>query len=640
MNTIPVDVMGLFSDAIQYIIPLFQRHYVWNQEEQWDLLWEDIEKKALYRRSESQIQRTHFTGTIVVQHKQTNVNEVKKYEIIDGQQRLTTFQVILCALRDVCTLHELGDIKEGIDRYVVNHVLNRGTLSNDSGNEKYKLIPTEFDRASFIALVDGRVNESNGLIRQTYCYFEKKVRFFVNGDRTNASVLYDSILSDFDFVQIRLEEEDEPERIFESLNARAKSLLQFDLLRNNLFLRARTGKNKDRDSLYEDYWKHFEEPYWEKKATVARKKITLSELFFQHFLMAKLGEVKVAPLFNVYRKRIAGKQGVEHELSELKRYSELYQEMTNCCPDSEIGQAMSFYKTFDITTLHPFILFAVNELKVSGSELVSVFRILESYTIRRMVCIPSNGTRNYTKLVSKLIHRLNGKHFDLKNFVNLLVEERANATRWPTDDEVVLSLLFPTNYDRREIRYILYRIEMMKREENRLIETNVLSFDRRLSLEHIMPQGWQDTWSLPLTTEENGKPSFDSKDRILYEHLFSREYRDTNPQWQTDPSEDGLADESYSSAFSVANQRRDFLQSIGNLTLVTELLNSNLSNRPFSQKKACLSQNSQLILNREICEHDTWDYPQIRERGSGLLTYFRSIWPSAASFAQRIGKPS
>ena len=635
MQTREVEIKDLFSSDIQYKIPLFQRHYVWDQGEQWVPLWEDIKDKARHRLSESQRDTfSHFTGAIVIQQKQTNVDEVQKYEIIDGQQRLTTFQVILCALRDISKLYEFEDIEREAERYVHN----QGMLLGDSADEKYKLIPTEFDKASFISLADRRIDDSSGRIRLTYYYFKKEIDDYVNRDRTKMRTLFLSISNDFGFVQILLDTRDEPERIFESLNARAKSLLDFDLLRNNLFLRARI--DEDRDRLYGDYWQHFEKPYWEER--IARK--PLSELFFQHFLMAKLGEPKVTPLFNVYQRRLARTEEVAHELSELKRYSEVYEEMIDCSPNSEIGQAMAFYKTFEITTLHPFILFLINELRVSGSNLSGVFKILESYTMRRVVCGTSR-TQSYTKLVSSLIQKMRGRPFDLGHFINLLADERANATRWPKDYEVAMYLKRLGYMDnRRDIRYVLYRIELKKREGNQSLETNELVFDHRLSLEHIMPEAWQNTWHLPLATEENGEPSFDydASDcdvSILYENLFHSEYRENNSLWQTEPSEDGLAEESHGSAFSVANRRRDILQSIGNLTLVTGSLNSSLSNRPFSEKTARLFQNSLLVLNREICENNCWDIPQIDQRATDLLDYFRSIWPSAESFAEGIGQP-
>lgn len=634
MQTTNVQVNTLFGTDIQYIIPLFQRHYVWDWYEQWQPLWEDIEDKARYRLSESQRQQfTHFTGAIVIQQKQTNVDEVPKYEIIDGQQRLTTFQVILCALRDVCNSSGLERIGADANRYI----LNQGTLLDDSGNEQYKLIPTQFDRASFISLVDGHIDSSSGRIRSTYEYFKDRIEGYVNRDMHKMLTLFRSISNDFGFVQILLDAGDEPERIFESLNARARPLLQFDLLRNNLFLRARI--EQDRDRLYREYWEHFENSYWEQEVTVARRRITLSELFFQHFLMAKLGEQNVTPLFNVYQRELAGSVGVEHELFELRRYSEAYQEMIDCSLDSEIGQAMSFYKTFEITTLHPFILFVINEVGLSGSDLALVLQILESYTLRRLLCIPSSATRNYTKLFSRLIRHFQERHFDLGSFIRLLSDEQANATRWPANNEVESVLRFQSSMNRMAIRYVLYRIELRKREGNQSLETTEFVFDNRLSLEHIMPAGWRSTWSLPLATAENGQPSFDSDDRILYENLFHSEYRENNMDWETNPSEQGLAHEAYRSAFNVAVARHAILQSIGNLTLITVSLNSSLSNRPFSERTVRLFQNSLLVLNREICEHDTWDVPQITRRAGDLRDYFFSIWPSPEHFAESIGEP-
>ena len=313
METTNVQVRSLFGSDIQYIIPLFQRHYVWEQEEQWRPLWEDIKDKALHRGSQSERQQvTHFTGAIVIQQKQTNVDEVQKYEIIDGQQRLTTFQVVLCALRDISQLYDFERIPSEVER----HILNQGTLLDDSDNERYKLIPTEFDRASFISLADRRANDSSGRIRLTYDYFKDEIQVYVNRDRRKALGLFHSILNDFGLVQILLDSEDEPERIFESLNARAKTLLQFDLLRNNLFLRARIEENRDR--LYRDYWQHFENPYWEQGVTVARRSITLSERFFQHYLMARLGEVSVSPLFSVYQGLVYIKNGL-HKTRESNK---------------------------------------------------------------------------------------------------------------------------------------------------------------------------------------------------------------------------------------------------------------------------------------------------------------------------------
>ena len=181
METRNVQVTALFGNQIQYVIPLFQRHYVWDQEGQWKPMWEDLRENARQRLSDRQRQQfTHFTGAIVIQQKLTSVTEVPKYEIIDGQQRLTTFQIILCALRDVCKSYQLDQF-EKIGAAADQHVRNQGMLF-DSDDQQYKLVPTEFDRSAFISLVDQRVEDSSGRIRETYDYFKKEIEGYVNRD--------------------------------------------------------------------------------------------------------------------------------------------------------------------------------------------------------------------------------------------------------------------------------------------------------------------------------------------------------------------------------------------------------------------------------------------------------------------------
>ena len=629
METTNVQVRSLFGSEVQYIIPIFQRHYVWDQEEQWEPLWEDIKIKTHQRLSESEIQWSpHFTGAIVIQQMKTNVDEVRKYEIIDGQQRLTTFQIIFCALRDVCKSLQFDRIKAD----AVRHIRNQGSLLNDLNDEQYKLIPTQYDKASFISLVDNHVDECSGQIRSTYDYFKYEIEDYVNSDEDNMLTLWRTLLNDFDFVQIRIDENDQPQRIFESLNARAKPLLQFDLLRNSLFLRARI--EEDIDQLYSDYWMDFENDYWEKDVVVGREKIKLSEIFLQHFLMAKLGEERITPLFQVYERRLARDSGVKHEFSGLKEYAKTYREMIDCSPNSEIGRSMSFYKTFEITTLHPFLLFIKNELKVSDSDLKQILHILESYTMRRLLCF-RGGTRNYTQLVSRLIQGLKGKRFELGDFTSLLSNESSDATRWPTDSDIQTYLetgWYDYKISRNIIRYILYQIELVKRQENQFLETSQLIFDNKLSLEHIMPEAWKETWCLPLAND--GESS--SNDQIYYEDLFSLEYKDSAQNWETEPSEEGLEDKSYQYPFQLAQERNIYLQSIGNLTIITRKLNSKLSNSPFTKKREALQENSDLRLNREICVHDSWDTEQIQDRANELFTIFCKIWPSSEEFAEDV----
>ncbi len=645
-----ISVSDLFETNVQYKIPLFQRYYVWDRDDQWEPLWHDISQRNLPQIQEKT--SDHFTGAIVVQQQKTLAGNVPKYDIIDGQQRLTTFQIILCAIRDICELNEHSDIASEVSRYIQN----QGKLLKE--DEEYKLIPTKRDRDSFISLVDGRVDKSRGKIFSAYSYFNDRIANYPDGEKEKIYTLFLSIIKHFRFVQILIDDDDKPEKIFESLNARGKSLFQFDLLRNNLFLRAR----EDRDDLYEKYWEHFEDPYWDPEETNGAS----CELFLQHFLMAKLGTESVKPEFFVYEREYSKQlenTTIEDEFSELKRYSEVYREMTDCKEDSPIGRRMKFYQTFSLTTLHPFVLFVTCEIGLQGLELDRVFDILESYTIRRMLCFRGKGgLKEFNKFFSRLIKRLRG-NFSLDKFTLLLDQTTSDTNRYPTDNEIRPTLhtrfyqnplpfpdddtiVFPGNLHmkaaleglwietagaikQRLIRYILYRIELMKRERDKFTEP--LFFEDKLTtLEHILPDQWKETWSLPINAKAiryetdvrrvlvNRNVQSES---MLYTNLFPND-----PKVESPP--EGLVGEDYLDAYNLAVARDNLLQSIGNLTLVTRELNSKLGNRTFSEKKKALDEHSSLKLNNEICQQEAWDVNEIYERAERLIEDACEIWPS------------
>lgn len=626
MQPTNVNVSSLFGNKVQFRIPLFQRHYVWGLEDQWQPLWEDIKEKSNQRLSQQQRDKfSHFTGAIVVQQKPTNVDEVPKYEIIDGQQRLTTFQIILCALRDICMSQEFEDIADEVDGYI----LNKGMLSKEYDGEQYKLVPTDFDSFSLKGIVEGvtgdRSVEKKGRIRPAYTYFQRKIEKYIESDRKKILSFLHALLNDFGLVQILIDSDDEPEMIFESLNGRGKSLLQFDLLRNNLFLRTRISED-DRDKLYRDYWSHFETDYWETEIKLGRRKEILSEVFLQHFLMAKLGTDSVSPLFKTYqreyRKSLPEDQSSKYELIELSRYSKTYKDITDCDLESYVGLPMRFYKIFDITSLHPFVLYLVNEAEASRDDIALVLQVLESYTIRRMLCT-SQGHKNYNKFFSETIRKLRNSGFGVRELIQVLSIQSSNTSKWPANHEVESALhgqWSEINVNRNVIRYILYRIELLNRGDNRFAEKDDLPFSQ-FTLEHVMPEKWKENWKLPI-----------GNDSITYDELFSEEYKENNSLWKFLPSKEGLADSSYLDAFELALERDGLRQSIGNLTIVTGRLNSSMSNAPYSEKRKSLFHNSTLMVNKEIYRYDCWDVTEIRQRERQLYTKFCDIWPDAESF--------
>jgi len=97
LKTDKITVFDLFEKQRRYLVPIFQRGYVWTKEQQWEPLWEDISDQArLVQRHEGSSRNTirkHFLGTIVLSHVPTVIKQVPSSEIIDGQQRLLTLQV-------------------------------------------------------------------------------------------------------------------------------------------------------------------------------------------------------------------------------------------------------------------------------------------------------------------------------------------------------------------------------------------------------------------------------------------------------------------------------------------------------------------------------------------------------------------
>ena len=632
MNVDQVTLSAIFKPSVQFRIPLFQRHYVWDRTKQWEPLWLDISQQMKVGST------SHFTGTIVIQQQPASPG-VQIFDIIDGQQRLTTFQIMLCAIRDICTQNRHTEIANEVCKYIINN--GEAELKPE---ERYKIIPTKRNKASFIALIDGDTRNSTGKVYAAYSYFRDKIRDHVDIDPKKIKNLYEVIIKNFGIVQIRISEADKPEKIFETLNARGEELLEFDKLRNNLFLRAHTS----RDDLYEKYWEHFEDDYWDPDI----KKIGTSyENFFHHFLIANLGTEDVKPEFITYERKYMDKlkqkdKTVEDEFILLKDYSDVYRKMTDCDGNTLIGKRMEFYKIFEMTTLHPFLLFVICDVGLGDTELERVFDVLESYTLRRMLCCKGKGgLQNYNKFFARVIKHFQGG-FSLDGFIQYLDDETSDTTNYPTDHQIRDALyirfepnplnfpdretiIFPHNQymkaalsglwvqtagaiKRRLLRYILYRIEMEKQRNNKYSEKIV--FEGKLDLEHVMPETWKTKWDLPINPQSVSLNPDTHKvvvntnvqsEHKLYHELFS------NPS--TDTSQDGLVDETYTNAYNLVIARDAFLENIGNLTLVNKALNSRLGNRTFDVKKEALK-DSNLILNREIREHEQWDINEIDAR--------------------------
>ena len=600
-------INNLFGPDVQYQVPRYQRRYVWD-DTNWSTLWEDILSQEKLKNED----RGHFTGPIVT--RSIGESQLDKYEVIDGQQRLVTFQIILCVIRDLCVSKKHKELAAEATRHIVNtdDVVRR----NDLKDFPYKFLPTDYDKSAFRVIAAGEygkirdrtfAEEVSDSIFDAYDYFTQKITQHIGEgcDYDKVSDLISSIKYDFTLVPITLETSDQPEKIFESINATGRMLSEFDYLRNNLFLRAR--KLEAEQDLDKSYSNIFYDKYWCFENTSLYWDADRLEWFLREFLMAQLGlscfqqdngqTKKAFDVYQMYSKKLMDKQGkvlidrmekLKYEFEQLRDYAISYEEMTN--PDLDIGCRMRFYDDLKITSLRPLLLYLKNRMSKSDNELEQVCNILESYIVRRMVCYGHNSNdkdkhayQGIDRFFSDLIK--SEQEFSVSNLIKSL-------RGWPTDDAVLQGLRRTSNetfygkYSARNtawdlLRYIFYRIERYITEVDMLRFESFLEFGRPTRITPLPPAA-SDRWR---------------------------------------------------------SNRDDFL-SIGNLTFCqTSKLSSNkVNNLPFDKTKEILSEppNSSLELNRKICRHEHWDVEQIRGQKERLYTYFCEIWPDSDSLLKSV----
>jgi len=290
----------------------------------------------MFERRKSNIEGPrHFLGAVVLDLHHTYGNEIPAHIIIDGQQRLTSFQLLLAALRDAAITLNVRKYGDEVDRYV----LNTGIMDNEE-EEQFKVWPSRPDQPSFCAAVKPKSSKnikkqseySTSLVTQAYKFFYQKINALVSdGDggttEQNVEFLYQALRDDLEVVSIELEGDDDPQIIFESLNARGEPLLPSDLLRNFIFWRA-TKSSENKDQLYEAYWSPFDTKFWKEKERVGRLKRHRVDIFFQHFLESKKCDgINVARLYQEYRSWISENNpfdSVGSELQTLNTSSKIY----------------------------------------------------------------------------------------------------------------------------------------------------------------------------------------------------------------------------------------------------------------------------------------------------------------------------
>lgn len=582
MEAHPRTLRTVFRSDVRLTVPLFQRPYVWDAATQWQPLWEDVQ--ATRERGANGDTVPHFLGAIVLEHKPAAHGSLETREVIDGQQRLTTLQLLIAAIRDAYQ-----------ERFPSAVMVKRLTklLENDPDlvdlpEERHKLWPTNRDRAAYRAVMTGEYRDtpyapSLPRIPGAYAWFRDAIAASLASSseaeaETALGGLAEVMFERLEVVVIDLGPADNAQVIFETLNARGTALRASDLIKNLLF-RTLQEAGGPIENLYEKHWQPLEGESWQHEVRQGRLTRPRLDAFMGYFLVILMQrEVQAHQLFPTARAFVGQDAHRAMELlKEASRYAEVYERLEGGQSDDPLERAsLARMQIVDTTTMTPLLLWLFGN--TSGSDRRHALLALESYVVRRSLCRLT--TKNYNRLFLELLRRLGSGEGPAGEVVpSYLAGQGSDSGIWPPDAEVEHSLLHMPLYrllKRERLQRVLLALEVQATTDL----SEPIAAQRKLSVEHLLPQSWEDHWPLP--------------------------------------SAPALAE-------AVRDQRSELLHTIGNLTLITGSLNSTISNGPWETKRRHLLEHSALTLNRSLPER--WDETAISERSAHLARIATQLWP-------------
>lgn len=588
---------SLFQKDVRYLIPTFQRPYVWNQDEQWEPLWNDVRNIA-----ESYLEElerlgpdkqaaaeegagTHFMGAVVLQQQATATADLETRHVIDGQQRLLTLQLLLDAAQEV--FEQDGLTREG--RLLRKAVLNDEDLTGSDPDNSFKIWPTLVDREAFRRAMSNDLDVDgldDAAIVQAHQFFRLQIREWLaqasgrEGDW--AEGLVTALLGLLEVVVIDLQPLDNANLIFETLNARGTPLLASDLIKNSVLHDAHQA-GLDSDALYESHWKSFDETWWRDEVRQGRLTRPRIDVYLNYWLIMRTAkEVLSSDVFPKFREYVSNVgQGISSVVADIDEISSAYRLLESLDDFSPEGAFVYRFKVMDAGVSTPVVMWLFsNRSRTGESAFLEALGAIESYLVRRMICRMS--TKEYSRLFLDLIGEIGGTEPNkVGRAVSAFLASHTQDTRiWPTDSQVTEALLNLPLYQlltRGRLRLILEALEDSLRSE----KSEEAHVQRGLTIEHAMPQAWREHWPLDEPTDEER-----------------------------------------------AMERDRTVHTIGNLTLLNSRLNPALSNSDWSTKRPELAKHSVLHLNKQLLEagHEVWNEDLIRERGVDLAATVVRIW--------------
>ena len=532
----------------RYIIPVYQRKYNWKQEN-CKQLYDDL-KKIIRDKRES-----HFFGSIV-SSVAANGSKIEYY-IIDGQQRLTTVTLLLLAIRNLLVKKRITSAKENL-----NEQINQRFLISPWANA------VKSDREALARLFDGEDYIPTSNLTINYRFFcEQLLRQEISVDDLFMAI------SKLEIIGITLDNSDNAQLIFESLNSTGLALTEGDKIRNYILM-GQLPENQNK--LYDVYW-----------AKIERCTGNDVSSFIRDYLSIKR---QITPtISNVYKDfkeyAVSTNLPVEDLLEDLLRYARLFEKLSICksgLQNQKLDDCLYRLMRLEIVVTRPFLMEVLRlnqDNKLNTDDVLQIFLVTENYLFRRNICdVPTNALNKIFLNLNKEIIRYDGTTDNyVQKFIYTLLSKK-DSGRFPDDKEFSTELSVKPVYQMRGKykAYLFERFENYGTVETKDVYTHL--DNNTYSIEHIMPQ-----------------------------HL--------TPAWIESLGENALEIHSI------------WLHRLANLTLTG--YNPYLSNKTFDEKLNAEKggyKNSGLKMNQKISSKKSWGLEELEERNAEMIALAKKIW--------------
>jgi len=595
---------AIFRRDVRYVVPVFQRRYAWERERQWEPFWNDVlEVVNAYveaAQADNSAPRSdelpvHFLGAIVIKLVPFGAGQIELREIIDGQQRLTTIQLLIGAAARA--LEELGGAEEANE--LRDLIENRRYLTREDPDAVFKVWPTKHDRDAFRAVMtNDEVNASldGHHVVKAFGFFENAVTEWVSAVSEEERPLHFQALeavvrSQLHIVWIDLDHRDNAQVIFETLNDRGAPLNAIDLVKNLVFQHQHGGD--ETEELYERHWSWIEDDWWQEKIRLGRLDRVRADVFLQHWLQMRLGkEINSDYLFKAFAKMLeSDSPDIRALIAEFADDARIYQSFFTQPSGTRRHEFFDRLQMLNTSTPFPLVLllFKQPDTLLSDEDVNRCLAMIEAYLVRRMLW---RGTaQGYNRLFTELVKEVRADTGRAPQIIERQLAGMDGASRlWPRDADLLPVLTENRAYGsgaiaRERLLDVLWEVE---RRRLRTDKHEKLERPEKLQIEHIVPQSWKANWPISVGGE------------------LAREEREM--------------------------ERDAAVNRLGNLTLVTDKLNPSLSNAAWETKRPGLARHSLLAMNQGLVEEyvDKFDEQAIAERGEKLAGHILALWPGPA----------